>query len=277
MSDQRAPAWLAGAARLNGSGGRNDGDGVAGSLFHGLRVLREAFYLRIRQDVERVIGKDSFLMPVSEMQTRRRTPREIEAFQVPESVAAARQSGYLGERADWYLLWLLRLRLGEQPAGPHVLERCLDYASRSDDQRRLEFSDALVRILPESRKAPLVLFRLYPLALRIVTAGALRTAIRLPCCGTNSRPFCPRFSRAGCVTAGFCRAMNRAADAATRSGNTSGSRRSTKVGDAVRKQRQTLGSRHGDTRANVSRSDVTMVARYTGEARIEAGMCEFVA
>jgi hypothetical protein len=173
MSDQHVPDWLAGAAEeFNGSGGRNDGARVAGSLFHGLRVLREAFYLRIHQDVERMIGKDSLLMPVSEMQALRRTTEEVEAFQVAESAAAARQSGYLGERADWYLPWLVRLRLGEQPAGSQVLQRCLEYASRPDDQRRLGFTDALVRILPESRKAPLVLFRLYPLALRIVTAGA---------------------------------------------------------------------------------------------------------
>ena len=173
MSDQHAPDWLAGAVEeFNGSGGRNDGARVAGGLFHGLRVLREAFYLRIHQDVERMIGKDSLLMPVSELQTLRRTTEEVEAFQVAESVAAVRQSGYLGERADWYLPWLLRLRLGKQPVGPQVLKRCLDYASGSDDQRRLEFTDALVRILPESTKAPLVLFRLYPLALHIVTAGA---------------------------------------------------------------------------------------------------------
>jgi hypothetical protein len=173
MTDQNATDCLAGAAEeFNCSGGRNDGARVADCLSRGLRILRDAFYLRIHQDVERVLGKDSLLMPVSELQALRRTTEEVEAYQIAESAAAVGQSGYLGERADWYLPWLVRLRLGEHSSSSQVLARCLEYASRSDDQRWLAFTDALARILPESRQAPLVLFRLYPLALRIVTADA---------------------------------------------------------------------------------------------------------
>ena len=74
--------------------------------------------------------------------------------------------------AQWYLSWLARLRLGDLEPGSEGARRCNEYASLSADKRRLAFADALARILPESRKAPLVLFRLFPLAVQIVTACA---------------------------------------------------------------------------------------------------------
>ena len=46
-------------------------------------------------------------------------------------------------------------------------------ASATPHDRCLAFSDVLVKVIPESRKAPLVLFHLLPLAVRLVTAAAL--------------------------------------------------------------------------------------------------------
>jgi hypothetical protein len=44
--------------------------------------------------------------------------------------------------------------------------------SRTDKVRRLALTDILVSVLPESRRAPLVLFLLFPLAVQIATAAA---------------------------------------------------------------------------------------------------------
>ncbi len=68
--------------------------------------------------------------------------------------------------------WLARLRLGALSADVNVVRRFAQYASKTTDDRRLAFTDVLARALPESRRAPLVLFRLVPLALHVATALA---------------------------------------------------------------------------------------------------------
>jgi len=50
--------------------------------------------------------------------------------------------------------------------------RVAQYRSKSADDRRLALTDVLLQVLPESRRAPLVLFRLMPLAVHIATALA---------------------------------------------------------------------------------------------------------
>ena len=52
------------------------------------------------------------------------------------------------------------------------MERAKAYLAETSDQRRLAFGDALGRILRQSVQAPLVLFRLVPLAVQITTACA---------------------------------------------------------------------------------------------------------
>lgn len=151
---------------------REDGARVVGCLLGGLTLLQRSMYDRVHIDVEREIGADSMTKPLSEMKASRRTTREIEAFQIAESAAAARELSYVGGTDEWYLQWLSALRLEGRRLDIEIRQQCLDYLAKSADARRLAFSDALGRVLPESRRAPLVLFRLLPMAVRIVTASA---------------------------------------------------------------------------------------------------------
>jgi hypothetical protein len=175
--------WLAKAVdEFNRHSGRKDGAQVVSCLSNGLTILREGVYLRVHQDVELAVGRDSMLMPVSELRARQQVAEETDVYQVAESAAAARQRGYVAAPADWYGPWLVRLRLGKAELDAEIDERVRAYQSKSPDERRLAFTDALARLMPESLDAPLVLFRLVPLAVQIATAcafGDRRTATDL--------------------------------------------------------------------------------------------------
>lgn len=149
-----------------------DGQSVAGSLAIGLSVLRDSCYHRLHEDVERIVGKDSMLVPVSERRTEAETKTEIEIYQMAESCAAAQEFRCLNTQDGWYLRWLARLRLGASRVDAALLERVAAYVSTSLDSRRLAFTDVLARVLAESRRAPLVLFHLYPLSVQIATVLA---------------------------------------------------------------------------------------------------------
>lgn len=162
----------AAAEQFNRQEKRDDGARVAGCLAEGMNILRDSLTRRLHQDMERFVGKDSMLMPVSEVTTLRQTAHEIEAFQVAESAATARQFSYVGQPEDWYLPWLVRLRLGEGSLGTEIAQRSRAYLAQGPDRRRLVFADKLARVLPEAGRAPLVLFRLVPLSVGIITAMA---------------------------------------------------------------------------------------------------------
>jgi len=151
---------------------RHDGASVTGSLVGGLNVLRDSLYLRVHRDVEKIIGTDSMWMPLSEMKSEAQTKIEIELYQIAESHATVQEHKYLSTEDDWYLRWLMRLRLGEVQVARDHAERFDKYLSKTPDDRRLLFTDVLGSVLPESEQAPLVLFRLVPQAVRIVTALA---------------------------------------------------------------------------------------------------------
>ena len=152
--------------------GRNDGPRVAASLNADLNVLNELLFRRLHDDVERVIGADSMLVPASELKSRAITKKEIALYQVAESAATVRQRGYLPADADWYVPWLAGLQLDESPLEPAHRQRIDAYLSMTDHDRRLALTDVLVSVLRESRRAPLVLFLLFPLAVQIATATA---------------------------------------------------------------------------------------------------------
>ena len=149
---------------------RSDGLEIAGSLASGLTILRDALYKRVHEDVQRQRGMDSILMPISEEKSERLAKIEIDLYQIAVSAAAAQRGDYAGADAGWYWQWLARLRLGPSQPEDRVTKRVECYLAKSRDQRRLLFSDVMARALPESRHAPLVLFRLLPLAIEIVTA-----------------------------------------------------------------------------------------------------------
>jgi hypothetical protein len=158
--------------------GRRDGAQVAGSLAGGFDVLRDALHFRVHLDVQEVVGVDSMFLPVSKIDAQRRARTEIELYEVAESAATVRECGYVGTADDWYLQWLARLKLGDACDAPDHIARLEDYLGKTSDQRRLAFTDVLADVLPDSRRAPLVLFRLLPLAIRIVTALAFGDHVR---------------------------------------------------------------------------------------------------
>ena len=169
MSDQLSDI----AAEFDQHENRSDGVRVVRSLDDGLNTLRESLYVHLHKELETALGVDSMLRPVSEMRTRLRVNVEIELYQAAESAAAVAEMGCLRDNGDWYLHWLARLRLGPAALDDEQHRRQLaEYAGQSPDQRRLTLTNVLVTILPNARRAPLVLFRLFPTAVQIATAIA---------------------------------------------------------------------------------------------------------
>jgi hypothetical protein len=121
--------------------------------------------------VERHFGQDSMLVPVSPKDTELRTKTEIELYLAASTAAEARDKGYVRE-ASWFSQWLARLRLGDASLGEKALGRVAKYLDDSSENRRLKLTSILLKVLPESTKAPLVLFRLIPHAVAIVTGTA---------------------------------------------------------------------------------------------------------
>jgi len=170
--EERTKAHTGATEAFNRSENRPDGAAVLDSLANGLSLLRDLLYVRLHEDVERIVGNDSMLMPVSERKTEKLTKLEIDLYQIAESAEAAGRRRYLRSGADWYRRWLLAARLPEAAENRKAEERIARYIAQSPDERRLAFSNILCGVLPESRRAPLVLFRLIPLAVEIVTSVA---------------------------------------------------------------------------------------------------------
>ena len=173
MEQDRLTARRDAAARqLNERENRSDGNQVVDSLDRGLTVLADLLYSRLHKDVEDVEGLDSMLTPISPSTTQSRGLREINLYQIAESAAFARMSSYTRDDGAWYVQRLSRLRFGEPPPQTDEIARIEDYLLKSAEQRRLAFTNVLARVVPESRRAPLVLFLLTPLAVHVATALA---------------------------------------------------------------------------------------------------------
>ena len=160
------------AEEFNQHEGRSDGVEVAGSLAGGMTILRDALYKRLYEDVQRAVGADSTLAPLSEEKSERLAKIEIELYQIAVSAAAAGDFDYVAPADPWYWQWLTRLRLGLLQPDAKIGVRVEHYLSKTRDQRRLTFLNVMSRVVSESRRAPLVLFRLMPLAVEIVTSLA---------------------------------------------------------------------------------------------------------
>ena len=113
MANQRVINMSKAIGEFNRLAGRSDGQQVTASLEAGLAALRDLIYGRMHLDVERVVGADSMLIPLSEMTTERDTKTQIDVLQVAESAVAVAQFGYLGPDAEWYVDWLAKLQLGD--------------------------------------------------------------------------------------------------------------------------------------------------------------------
>ncbi len=83
----------------------------------------------------------------------------------------------LEEPQEWFLDWLLPLELEERQS-PAVRRRVQGYLREPTDKRRMLFASILERTLPEARKAPLVIYRLYSRAVRLMVAVGLSETLR---------------------------------------------------------------------------------------------------
>jgi hypothetical protein len=150
---------------------RGDGLQIVERICGSLTRVRDSFFHRVHSDVEMVIGRDSMVMPVSEEKTERTTKLEIEVYQVVVSAEAAESHGYVADGA-WYRDWLARIRLGSLEADSRAARRLIYYSVRSTTEQRNAFSNILATALPEALRAPLILFKLLPLAVQVATAQA---------------------------------------------------------------------------------------------------------
>jgi len=78
---------------------------------------------------------------------------------------------------SWFCQWLTRLFWGENP-DPGLLARLRAYDQLNDAERRRMFASHVEQALPEATSAPLVIYRLYPRAVRIATALAFGDRLR---------------------------------------------------------------------------------------------------
>lgn len=150
---------------------RSDGAQIAGSLADGLNLLCDLFYTRIHVDVEDAFGMDSMLIPVSPVKTELNTKREINLYQIVESAQEARTRGYVAGDDAWYVNWLAQL-LMDAADDPAIQSRFDQYLDKSHQDRRRTFAVVMQRAMPEASRAPLIVYRLLPLAIAGITAVA---------------------------------------------------------------------------------------------------------
>lgn len=160
------------AAEFDAQLQRGDGTRVANSLADGLSLLCDLCYHRVHYDVERAFGMDSMLLPVSLSKSEAKAKLEIGLFQVVQSSVVVHDRGYVAGNQEWYLTWLARLRLGDDTEAPSISQQLARYAAQNENDRRLSFSQNLERAFPEASRAPLIVYRLLPLAVAVVTAVA---------------------------------------------------------------------------------------------------------
>ena len=145
---------------------------IVDSLSIGVTHLRDLFVRRLHDDVERFFGVDSMIAPISEDNEHKRTKSakiEIEIYSAIVVNDEASRGNYLDSLDDWFLDWLFRLRLGERHE-KITKSRTTLYRCPTAEERRLQFVSLLQQQIPETAKTPLVLFRLFPRAVRIVAA-----------------------------------------------------------------------------------------------------------
>jgi len=160
-------------------GGPNSID-TADSLWRGLTTLRNLLLTRLHNDVEAQFGIDTIRAPSTSEEARREVRNagtEIEMYSAVVVLAEAAHSGYAKADFSWFCHWLTRLLWGESP-DPGVLERLHAYDQLTDGERRRMFASHVERALPEATSAPLVIYRLYPRAVRIATALAFGDRLR---------------------------------------------------------------------------------------------------
>ena len=168
------------ALQLRPHGSAKSAPAVVESLVAGLTTLRKLLLTRVHKDVEDFFGLDSALAPITGSEVKREIhvlAWEVELFSLALAADEATASGFLREDRDWSLRWLIELRLGTEPPSA-AFDRARGYLTLPHDKQRLRFASIVERTLPEATKAPLVIYRLYPRAVRVATAVAFGDPLR---------------------------------------------------------------------------------------------------
>jgi hypothetical protein len=156
--------------------GRSDGLRIIESISGGLTLLRDSLYARVHADVERRLGMDSMISPLSEEKSERTTKREIEIYQIVVVAGTVHAKGYAADE-KWFRDWLSELRIGPVDKNSPAARRMSYYAEKSAEDQRRAFSNILAATQPEASHAPLILLRLVPLASQIVAALAFGKSV----------------------------------------------------------------------------------------------------
>lgn len=147
---------------------------IVDRLSAGLTQLRDLLVNRIHSDVELEFGVDTMISPSSSATEVKQILRAGIEFDVYSSFVAndeVLRGSYVDCAGEWFLNWLARLRMDNYSASDFN-QRVDSYRLQSVDDCRRLFVTNLQRAVPESLRTPLVLFRLVPLAVRIVVATA---------------------------------------------------------------------------------------------------------
>ena len=177
IADERCRRREAAAEALSVLSRRPDAPQIVARLDDGLTLLRNSLYARLQTDVEQDFGRDSMLMPLSEALTEHQVKGEIEAFVVAEVLDELTPSGDSPLPAE-SRQWLLKLRLAGRQDHAALEARADNYLRLESRDRQLEFSDTLEEQVREARLAPLVLYQLFPLAVRAAAALAFGDHLR---------------------------------------------------------------------------------------------------
>jgi hypothetical protein len=177
LAEERCRRRTAATESLAAISHRRDAAQVVTRLDDGLTLLRNLLYTRLQADVERDFGRDSMLMPLSHAVTEHTVKGEIEAFSAAEVLEELAIVSDLPRPAE-NRTWLFELRLAGRQDRAALETRADQYLLLESRDRQLKFSDMLEEIVHEARLAPLVLYQLFPLAVRAVAALAFGDHLR---------------------------------------------------------------------------------------------------
>ena len=177
LAEERCRRRGAAVEKLSALFRRPDASQIVARLDDGLTLLRNLLYTRLEADVEQDFGRDSMLMPLSHAVTEHNVKGEIESFMVAEVMDELVETAGLPRPAE-NRQWLLELRLASRQDRPALEARANQYLMLAGRDRQLEFSDMLEELIREARLVPLVLYQLFPLAVRGVAALAFGDHLR---------------------------------------------------------------------------------------------------
>src|SRR5436190_20814612 len=177
LAEERCRRRAAATQSLAAVSRRGNAEQIVTRLDDGLTLLRNLLHTRLEADVEQDFGRDSMLMPLSHALTEHNVKGEIEAFMVAEVLEELAQLGDLPRPAE-NRKWLMALRFAGRQDHAALEARADQLVMLESRQRQLEFTDKLEELLPEARLAPLVLYQLFPLAVRGAAALAFGDHLR---------------------------------------------------------------------------------------------------